>query len=169
MRTRAFGRFWVAVGLLLVATGCGPGGGSAVGASTVANPSATSVAPSTSVSAASEVPGAAGTQVALMRAAVDQVNAAAGHTPAEQRAVLQKLVDPDRAADQRGCAPATTTVSFDPAWSDLRPDPNGRPDSFVLPALIVIHTGGRITGTDTAALIMTMADGNAHLPPLCVA
>jgi hypothetical protein len=100
---------------------------------------------------------------------VDQLNAAADGAPADQRAVLQRLVDPARAADQRGCSPAHTTVTFEPAWPDLRPDPNGRANSYVLPTLILIHTGGRITGTDTAALIMSISGGSAHLPPLCVA
>lgn len=107
--------------------------------------------------------------VRLLQDTIEAVNAQAGRTPAAQRAVLQRVVEPDRAADQRDCSPAATTVRFEPAWADLRPDPNGGTGRFVLPTLIRIYTDQRITGTDTAALIMSISDGSAHLPPLCVA
>ncbi|WP_154674324.1 hypothetical protein [Nakamurella lactea] len=108
-------------------------------------------------------------ELAEIHRTIDAVNAVADTDPARQRAVLQALVADDRAADQRSCAPATTTVRFEPVWTGLRPDPNGSPNTFVLPTLVRSYTGGRITGTDTAALLISIFSDGAHLPPLCVA
>lgn len=145
-----------AIGLLLVAFAAGSVIGGA-NASDAARQSA----------AADANPSAADRQ--LIDHTVAAVNATAGGDPARQRAVLQALVAPDRSADQRSCEPATTTVRFEPVWTGLRPDPSGAARSYVLPTLIRSYTDGRITGTDTAALVISVTDGNAHLPPLCVA
>lgn len=104
----------------------------------------------------------------LIRRAVDAVNATAGHGPAAQRAVLLQVVDPSRAGDQRGCRPASTTLHLEPAWPDLRPAPGGGAGTYVLPARIRVYTEDRITGTDVIALIVSVSDGRAHLPPLCI-
>lgn len=98
-------------------------------------------------------------------ATVAAVNALAGGTPAAQRAVLESVVDPARLAQQRSCSPAATTIRFEPAWPDLRRTDGGR---YVLPTLIRIYDGTRITGTDVGALTIDITAGRAHLPPLCV-
>lgn len=102
---------------------------------------------------------------AAIEVTVDAVNAVAGRTPAEQRTILESTVDPTRLADQGSCRPAVTTIRFEPAWPDLRRTGDGR---YVLPTLIRIYQGTRITGTDVGALEIVIAAGRAHLPPLCV-
>lgn len=103
------------------------------------------------------------------RAAIDStvaaVNATAGSTPADQRTVLEAMVDPARLEQQRSCTPAVTTIRFEPAWPDLRRTGDGR---YVLPTLIRIYNGTRITGTDVGALDIVISAGQARLPPLCV-
>lgn len=154
-------------GLLLLLAGF------AAGCASVSHPSATVSARATTsagqtssaVSSARLVPAAT---VTAIRAAIDAVNAAAGGTPAQQRAVLQKLVDPARAQDQRGCPTAKSTVRFDASWDDLRADPNGAAQTYVLPTLIKIYTADRITGTDVTALVISVSGRRAQLPPLCV-
>lgn len=102
---------------------------------------------------------------AAIDATVTAVNAAAGGTPAEQRAVLETVVDPTQLTQQRSCRPAGTTIGFEPAWPDLRRTGDGR---YVLPTLIRIYHGTRVTGTDVGALKIVITAGRAHLPPLCV-
>lgn len=150
-------------GLLLLLAGC----------ASVTRPSAT-VSTAGSVTAthssalsSSPLPVPADTLSAI-RAAIDAVNATAGSTPVLQRAVLQKLVDPARAQDQRGCPTAKTTVRFEASWDDLRVDPNGAAQTYVLPTLIKIYTADRITGTDVTALVISVSRQRAQLPPLCV-
>jgi hypothetical protein len=145
-----------AIGLLLV----GIASTAVLGGTSVIDPARRTAPAEASPSAA---------DLELINRAVDAVNATAGGDPASQRAVLQELVVPVRAADQRSCEPAKTTVRFVPVWTALRADPNGVAHSYVLPALIRSYTDGRVTGTDTAALIISVAGGSAHLPPLCVA
>ncbi len=106
--------------------------------------------------------------VSVIKTAIDAVNATAGGAPAAQRAVLRRLVDPARALDLRGCPAAKTTVRFEASWGDLRADPNGAANTYVLPTLIRIYTANRITGTDVTTLLISVSGQRAQLPPLCV-
>lgn len=114
------------------------------------------------LSASASVP--AGDRAAI-DATVAAVNAGAGQPVAAQRTVLEAVVDPTQRARQRSCRPAATTIRFEPAWPDLRRTGDGR---YVLPTLIRVYQGTRITGTDVGALKIVITAGQAHLPPLCV-
>ena len=91
-----------------------------------------------------------------------------GAKPGEQREVLDRLAAGQYASEQSRCAPATTTVSLEPAWSRLRTLP-GQPVRYALPTLLRVHEGGRITGTDLTVLVMQVVDGNGRTSALCVA
>jgi len=106
------------------------------------------------------------TDLAALRATVDEVNRASSD-PATQRRVLQQLVLAKDAAEQRRCPPTRNTVTLDPAWDSVRPHP-GTPRAYLLPTLLRVHTGGRITGTDLTALVLTVQSGRARTPTLCV-
>lgn len=103
--------------------------------------------------------------VAAAETIIGQLNAEAGGSPAQQRAVLQQLVDPARRANQDSCAAATTTVRLVPSWSAVRTAADGH---LILPALIRIFTGARISGTDVAIIDVVVSAGHAYLPPLCI-
>ena len=103
--------------------------------------------------------------LAAARAVFDEVNAEAGAAPARQRSVLERVVDPAQQTQQRGCATAVTTVRLIPAWSDVRVAADGH---LIIPSLIRIFTGTRITGTDVAVIDVTITAGQAGLPALCV-
>lgn len=102
-----------------------------------------------------------------LRAAVDAINAAA-QSPEQQREVLDRLAADPSATEQRQCAPATTTVTLEPAWSQLRTLP-GEPVRYALPTLLRVHAGGRVTGTDLTVLVMQVVDGRGRTSALCVA
>jgi hypothetical protein len=103
--------------------------------------------------------------LAAARAVFAQVNAEAGAAPARQRTVLERVVDPAQQADQRGCAAAVTTVRLIPAWSAVRVAADGH---LIVPSLVRVFTGTRITGTDVAIIDVTITAGQAGLPALCV-
>ena len=103
--------------------------------------------------------------LAAARQVFDEVNAEAGADPARQRSVLERVVDPAHRADQQGCAAAITTVRLVPAWADVRVATDGH---LIVPSLIRIFTGTRITGTDVAVIDVTISAGQATLPALCV-
>ncbi len=105
-----------------------------------------------------------------VQAAVDAVNATAAGPVAAQQAVLTRLVDPARAAEQAACAPATITIRIDPVLTRLTPRDGGTDGvrRYRLPALLEVYTGALRTGTDLTGLDLTVADGVAHTPPLCL-
>ena len=146
----------VAAAVVLIGTGDGGGGGTSA-------PSSPPVAsPSPAVSAGARPDPIA---LAAARRVIDEVNTEAGASPARQRSVLERVVDPTQLANQRGCAAASTTVRLLPAWSDVRVATDGH---LIVPSLIRIFTGGRITGTDVAIIDVTISAGQAALPALCV-
>lgn len=100
-------------------------------------------------------------------ATIDAVNAAAD-SPSSQRRVLTERTSPLRRKEFDTCAVSTTTIRFEPVWSDLRASPSGDPQQWLLPTLIRIFRDGRAVGTDVTALALTFADGSMQLPPLCV-
>ncbi len=113
--------------------------------------------------------------IGIIRSTIDAVNAAAGGTVARQQDLLRSLVDPGQSGEQRRCAAATTTISFEPVYSRLAPSPSWQPDTgtvggtvYSLPTLIRIYTGSRITGTDLADLHLSVDAGRARLAALCV-
>ena len=103
--------------------------------------------------------------LAAARQVFDQVNAEAGGSPARQRSVLERVVDPAQEANQRGCAAAVTTVRLVPAWSAVRVASDGH---LIVPSLVRVFTGTRITGTDVSIIDVTITAGQAGLPALCV-
>ena len=103
--------------------------------------------------------------LASARAVFAQVNAQAGASPARQRSVLERVVDPAQHANQRGCAAAVTTVRLVPAWSAVRVAADGH---LIIPSLVRVFTGTRITGTDVAIIDVAITAGQAGLPALCV-
>lgn len=103
--------------------------------------------------------------LAAARQVFDQVNAEAGASPARQRSVLERVVDPAQEANQRGCAAAVTTVRLVPAWSAVRVAADGH---LIVPSLVRVFTGTRITATDVAIIDVTITAGQAGLPALCV-
>ena len=121
--------------------------------------------------------------VRAVQAAVDAVNAAAAGPGAAQQAVLARLVDPGRAAEQAACAPATITIRIDAVLDRLTPATSPGPTTgtaagtdtgdtdtrrYRLPALLEVYTGSVRTGTDLTGLDMTVVGGVAHTPPLCL-
>lgn len=110
------------------------------------------------------------------RATIDIINATAGGPIDEQRAILEKWAAPAEKIAQHECPAATTTLEFAPAWRNLRPDPitttvdtshNGV--AYLLPTLIRIYDGERITGTDMVSLRLWIRDNTAYISALCVA
>lgn len=115
---------------------------------------------------------------------------------AAQRAALERLVDPGDAEQQSDCPVAHHTLRLEPVYSDLRRPPTGSvaatsmlatsatptsaaptsatgsgslaPTAYLLPTLITIFTGDRITGTDLTTLRLFVAAGAARIGPLCV-
>jgi hypothetical protein len=106
------------------------------------------------------------TDLAALRASVDEINRAAGD-PTTQRRVLEQLVLPAKAAEQRHCPPTANTVTLEPAWPSVSPRA-GTPGAYLLPTLLRVHTDGRITGTDLTALVFTVQSGRARTSTLCV-
>lgn len=107
--------------------------------------------------------------VAAIRATIDEINATAGGPVTAQRAVLQARVTVAQSADQLACPTAANTLSFEPAYGDLRPAPDDPDGGFVLPAYITIYTGDRIIGSDLTSLHLWIVDGRARTAALCVA
>lgn len=111
---------------------------------------------------------------AAVRATVEALNAGAGGTPSDQRQRLLELVDPDRRERAIQCPAATTTVRFEPVYAGLRAVADGSAATYVLPTLIRVYDGGRLVGTDVAALqlVVNSAAGDgaaeAYLTPFCV-
>lgn len=143
-----------------------------------------------------------------IRRTIDTINATAGGPVADQRAVLDRLAQPDETDQQRDCPTAHTTLRLDPVYGDLRRPPDDRPTGsptspsgstsspstaagasglppatdrepsspagsgaatpYLLPVLITIFTGDRITGTDLATLRLFVIDGTARTQHLCV-
>lgn len=110
-----------------------------------------------------------------IRRTIETLNAAAADGVAGQQAVLAKLVDPTLLDALDDCAPATTTLRFEPTYLGLRLAPgwtgsNGPSTGpiYALPTLIRIYTGDRITGTDLTTLHLGVQVGEAYLTPLCV-
>ncbi len=119
-----------------------------------------------------------------VRATIEAFNAAAAAGPADQQHRLADLVEPDRAAEVRNCPAATSTVRFEPVYGGLRaagaPEPAGQTaadaaaQSYLLPALIRIYSGERVTGTDLTTLHLVVrpatggGDSEAYLTPFCV-
>jgi len=106
------------------------------------------------------------TDLAALRAAVDEINRAAGD-PTAQRRVLEQLVAPAQADEQRHCPQTTNTLTLEPAWPSVSPR-SGTPGAYLVPTLLRVHTDGRITGTDLTALVFTVQSGRARTPTLCV-
>lgn len=110
--------------------------------------------------------GAAGNPaLTAIQTAIADINQTAGGPVAAQRAVLERLVATDQAADQRACPTATTTLAFDPAYRGLQEAADGE---YLLPTYITIYTGDRITGSDLATLHLWLVDGAARTSALCV-
>ena len=71
-------------------------------------------------------PGAApASDLSAIRAAIDAINATAGGPVSTQRAELDALVTPEQSGKQRACPAARSTLSFQPAYADLRLAPDG--------------------------------------------
>ncbi len=155
----------VTVAVLVLIAGCSASGDSSTMLNPRLNSRGWSAAAATARPSVDPIPAG---DAELIHRTIDAINAAAGRQPAEQRSVLQQVVDPTRADEQRQCRPAVTTVRFEPAWPDLRPQPGATARRYVLPTRIRIFTADRIIGTDVTALIVSISDGTAHLPPLCV-
>lgn len=155
----------VTVAALVLIAGCSNSGGSSAVLNPRLDPGGWSAAAATAHPSVGPLPAG---DTELIHRTIDAINAAAGRRPAEQRTVLQRVVDPARADEQRQCRPAATTVWFEPAWPDLRAEPGAAAHRYVLPTRIRIFTADRITGTDVTALTVTISEGAAHLPPLCV-
>ena len=100
-----------------------------------------------------------------------------------QRRILERLALPTAADQQRACPAATTTIRIAPVYSDLRPPPDDPPPAapgggtsaaasgtpYLLPALITVFTGDRITGADVVTLHVAVLDGAGRTTALCVA
>jgi hypothetical protein len=106
---------------------------------------------------------------------IDRLNAAASGSVADQQAVLTAVVEPTLQGALAQCAPATSTLEFQPAYPGLRAAPGWAPSNgalvgtvYALPSLIRIHTGERITGTDLTTLHFGVTADEAFLTPLCV-
>lgn len=155
----------VTAAVLALIAGCSNSGGSSAVLDPPLNPGGWSAAESTANPSVDPIPAG---DAELIHRTIDAINAVAGRQPAEQRTVLQRVVDPARADEQRQCRPAVTTVRFEPAWPDLRAEPGAAAHRYVLPTRIRIFTADRITGTDVTALTVSISGGAAHLPPLCV-
>lgn len=108
--------------------------------------------------------------VAAIRRTIDAINATAAGDVAVQQAVLARLVDPARAAEQAACAPATITIRIDAVVDRLSPrDPAGSSGvGYRVPALLEVYTGAVRTGTDLTGLEITLTDDVAHPAPLCL-
>jgi len=110
-----------------------------------------------------------------IRNAIDELNSAAGSGVRGQQETLAALVEPALAQSLDDCAPATTTLRFEPIYPGLRAAPGWTGSSgsltgtiYALPTLIRIYTGDRITGTDLTTLHLGVQAGEAYLTPLCV-
>lgn len=84
---------------------------------TAAPHTATAASGATAAPADEAVPAA---DVTAIRTAIAAINATAGGPVPQQRAVLQRLAAPAQAATQRACPTARSTLSFQPAYRDLR-------------------------------------------------
>ena len=110
-----------------------------------------------------------------IRDTIDQMNSAAGNGVAGQQEILAGLVEPALAEALDDCAPATTTLRFEPVYPALRATPGWTSKSgpltgtvYALPTLIKVYTGERITGTDLTTLHLGVQASEAFLTPLCV-
>lgn len=162
----------ILVGSALLLTGCtaGPHGATLPSAAT----------PPTSSPAATAAPGTAATAVAgsdvdAIRRAIERFNSTAGGPATAQQLLLAQLVAPGQQAGQRACPSTTNTVSFEPVYAFLAPSPTWKPEQgamtgtvYSLPALIRIHSGNRITGTDLTDLHLAVNSGRVEFPALCV-
>lgn len=152
------GRVVAGLALALVLTGCG-----------AATPDP---APGATTSPAAPVPD----EVQAVLVLLEQLNGVAGGPVADQRALIDEVVDPGQVDAQESCGRATTTLSFEPVpeRARLRPDwtpPAGTVDGEVwgIPVLMRIHSGDRIVGTDLTELHVVVApDGTARLPAMCI-
>lgn len=162
-------------------------------AAVAAGGAACQAAPNPSAAAAAAAAGqtAPAADLAAIRETIDAVNAAAGGTVDDQQAQLTARVEPDRRAEVQRCPTATTTVRLAPVDRGLRAvpgstapaptapaptatEPTAPPDTttYMLPTLIRIFTGDRLTGTDLTTLrVVVYHDANgseAYLTPFCV-
>ncbi len=188
-RRRPFARFQsgataLCLCLCLATGGCTAGSSTtAFGASAATTAVRSPIADSTAAESTVAGSTAAGSpyppaDTAAIRSAVDAVNAAAGGQVQAQRATLNALVLPRSASAQAACPPATTTIRLEPVYQDLRTadpadtDPaSSAPEgatAYLLPTLITIFTGPRITGTDLTTLRLFVSDGKANTSVLCV-
>ena len=110
-----------------------------------------------------------------IRATIDEMNSAVGKGVAGQQETLAALVEPTLVKALDDCAPATTTLRFEPIYPGLRAAPGWTSKSgpltgtvYALPTLIRIYTGDRITGTDLTTLHLGVQASEAFLTPLCV-
>jgi hypothetical protein len=110
-----------------------------------------------------------------IRGTIEELNSAAGGGVREQQETLAALVEPALAQALDDCAPATTTLRFEPVYPGLRAAPGWTGSSgsltgttYALPTLIRIYTGDRITGTDLTTVHLGVQAGEAYLTPLCV-
>jgi hypothetical protein len=132
--------------------------------------------------------------VAAIRRSVGAINATAGGPVADQRAVLNRLAAPSESEQQKDCPAAQSTIRLDPVYTDLRSPPEDSPlgpsstaasspiaamtsasavgpsaqQEFLLPALITVFTGNRITATDLTTLRLFVMNGTARTSHLCV-
>jgi hypothetical protein len=127
--------------------------------------------PSTELAAASDVPVA---DAQSIRVTMQALNSSAAGGVAEQQATLATVVEPALAKALDDCAPATTTLRFEPVYRGLRPAPGWTGTSgsltgtvYALPTLIRVFTGDRITGTDLTTLHFGVQAGEAFITPLC--
>jgi hypothetical protein len=155
---------------------------------TRSSPGDTSGAVPSSAGTSSTSPGANGTvttipvpaaDVAAIETVLEAVNATAGGPVAAQRVALQRWVVQGEAKQQRDCPAAHNTLRLDAVYDDLRRTP-GEPSTapsttsgpghteYLLPVLITIFTGDRITGTDLTTLRLFVTKGTARIGHLCV-
>jgi hypothetical protein len=139
------------------------------------------------------VPASAG-DVAAIRRSIGAINATAGGPVADQRAVLNRLAAPSEAGLQKECPAAQSTIRLDPVYTDLRSPPDdgslgptttaasaaaggitatgtagvSAQREYLLPALITVFTGNRITATDLTTLQLFVMNGTARTAHLCV-
>lgn len=157
--------------------GSSPGPASAPGTSSSpeSGPAGETSSSSPSGAGSSASPGPAGALVPsadyrAIRHTIDAINATAGGPVARQRALLTEMVFAGQRTSQQECPEALSTLLFRPAYSSLRPAPEDAVDgaSYLLPTLIKIFHGNRITGTDVSTLRIWMVDGAAHTAALCI-
>ena len=140
----------------------------------------TATAPAVTVTSGGSSKGAAPTGPALsagvaIRRAIEKFNSTAGGSVQAQQELLARMVAPGQRAGQRACPGTGNTISFEPVYASLALAPTWKPQQgtmtgtvYALPALIRIHNGDRITGTDLTDLHLTVNSGQVQFPALCV-